>query len=353
MCQLFGLYGYGGIYRVAVELALRLKRSLDVVLVCRKVLREPEEKFEVIELNVKNTMDLWRKLRELEEVFDIIHTHDVYSLPGLVSKRRRAKVVYTDHGIVPIRYQDQIMRSFPGFVFAHFCRRFAQQADVSVGISNYITDELRRIGCRRALTIPNGVDVEKFKPIREPEKIREFKMGHPMLLKVGLVEKHKNIDYHIAAMPFILKKFPKANLIFIGTGKNVEYYRRLIKASKLDGYVHFLGWVPDHLLPFYYNAADVVVQVDFWHGFGLPILEAMACGKPVITRDAYAMREHIVSSGAGILVSGKDPRELAMALDQIFGNYELYSLRARRYAESLSWDRVTARYIKIYKNVLE
>lgn len=354
VCQLFGLYGYGGIYRVAEELALRLGRFFDVVLLCRKVLREPEEKIEIIELDVRNTADLWKKLQELEELFDVIHTHDVYSLPGLVSKRRRkAKIVYTDHGIVPLKYQDQIVRNFPGFALAHFCRMFARQADMSVGVSSYITDELKRIGCWRALTIPNGVDIEKFKPIKEPERIRKFKMGDPMLLKVGLVERHKNIDYHIAAMPLILRRFPKANLVFIGTGKDLERYKRLVKASKLDGYVHFLGWVPDSLLPLYYNAADIVIQVDFWHGFGLPILEAMACGKPVITRDAYAMREHILLSKAGVLVEGKDPKELVMALDQVFSNYGSYSLRARRYAESLSWDNVVVKYVKVYEWVLE
>ncbi|MEM4889509.1 MAG: glycosyltransferase family 4 protein [Thermosphaera sp.] len=353
VCQLFGFYDHGGICRVAVELALRLRRVFDVTLVCRKILRRPEEDVDVIELGSRSTADLWKKLRKLRELFDVIHTHDVYSLPALVRGRRRAKVVYTDHGFVPIKYQSHIMRSFHGVMFAHLCRLFARWADVSVGISDYIVAELKEIGCLNVLKVPNGVDLERFRPIERLEDLHKLKIGDPMLLKVGLIEKHKAVDYHIAAMPFILKRFPRARLVFIGTGKEIDHYKRFVKMRKLDRFVHFLGWVPDNLLPLYYNAADVILQVDYWHGFGLPILEGMACGKPVIARNAYAMREHILRSGAGVLVDGKDPRELVAALEQVLNNYKTYSLKARKYAAHFSWDKVIIKYMGVYKKVLE
>ncbi|MEM4444591.1 MAG: glycosyltransferase family 4 protein [Thermofilum sp.] len=354
VCQLIGFYDHGGICRVAVELALRLRRVFDVALVCRKVLRKPEEDIEIIELNSKNTADLWKKLHELQELFDIIHTHDVYSLPALVRGQHRAKIVYTDHGIVPIKYQSNIVVSFHGVMFAHLCRLFARQADAVVGISDYIVNELRyKVGCRNVVKIPNGIDIERFKPLRSKEGYLNLKIGDPMLLKVGLIMKHKAVDYHIASMPFILKKFPNARLVFIGAGSDINYYKALAKAMKIDRFVHFLGYVPNHVLPLYYNAADIALQVDYWHGFGLPILEAMACGKPVIARDAYAMRELILESGAGVLVKGKDPRELAAAVEQVLSSYEDYSLRARRYAERFDWNKVVTKYMAVYERVLE
>lgn len=352
ICQLFGFYDHAGICRVAVELALRLRKVFDVTLVCRKILRKPEEDIEIIELNTRNTIDLWRKLQKVRKLFDVVHTHDVYSLPGLVIGQRSTKIVYTDHGIVPLKYQSRILRGFQGFAFAHFCRFFARWTDVSIGVSDYITAELKRIGCLNVLTIPNGVDLQMFRPIDEPMKFHKLKIGSPMLLKVGLIEKHKGVDYHIAAMPFILKKFPRANLVFIGSGKDIDRYRRLVEAKGLNRFVHFLGWVPRYLLPLYYNAADVVLQVDYWHSFGLPILEGMACGKPVIARNAYAMKEHILRSRAGVLIDGKDPQELVEALDQVLSNYEYYSLKARQYAEGFGWDKVVAKYVKVYEKVL-
>lgn len=352
VCQVFGFYGYGGIYRVAVELSLRIRKRFDVVLACRKILGKPEEDIEIVELAPKNTIDLWIKLQRLRNSFDIVHTHDVYSLPGLVVGRRKSKIVYTDHGIIPLKYHDNVLRSFPGVLFAHMCRIFALWTDVTVGISDYITTELRQIGCRNVITIPNGVDIDRFRPIGESEQIRALKIGDPMLLKVGLIERHKNIDYHISAMYYILKRFPRAALVFIGTGKDFEHYKNMIKKTKLKNSVHFLGWVPEHLLPLYYNAADVILQVDSWHGFGLPILEGMACGKPVIARNAYAMKEHIIKSGAGILVDGERPVEILKALEDILTDYEYYSLKARKYAEKYSWDGIAAKYIEIYEKLL-
>ena len=104
VCQVFGDYNYGGIARVAVDLSSRLKDDFQVTMLCRKAIRKPEEGFALVELKPRNTLDLWHKLSRIEG-FDIIHCHDVYALPALVrNKRRKAKIVYTHHGIVPLKY---------------------------------------------------------------------------------------------------------------------------------------------------------------------------------------------------------------------------------------------------------
>lgn len=351
ICQLFGFYDYAGIAQVAVQLSLRLRKNFDVTLVCRKITRKIEEDIKIVELKPKNTLELWKILDRLLEEFDIIHSHDVYSLPGLLRKKRTAKIIYTDHGIVPLKYSRK--ESFQGFLFAHFCRFFARRSDLSIGISDYIVNELKyKVGCSNVMKIPNGVDTERFRPIGASEKYLKLKLGNPMLLKVGLIEKHKAVDYHIASMPFILKKFPRAHMVFIGAGRDINYYKTLVRDMKLDRFIHFLGWMPSQMLPLYYNASDIILQADYFHGFGLPMLEGMACGKPIIARDAYAMREHILKSGAGVLVRGKDPRELASAVEHILDNYDSYASKAREYAKRFDWERIAAQYEEAYKKVL-
>jgi len=86
VCQLIGYYDHGGICRVAVELTLRLRKFFEVTLVCRKVLRKPEEDVEIVELGSKNTADLWKKLHKLREQFNIIHTRSV--LPSSLCERK-------------------------------------------------------------------------------------------------------------------------------------------------------------------------------------------------------------------------------------------------------------------------
>jgi glycosyltransferase involved in cell wall biosynthesis len=347
---LFGEYNYAGITQVAVQLAIKLRETFDITLICRRIVRKVEEGVEIIELRPKTTLELWKMLGKTVDQFDIVHTHDVYTLPGLLRRKRKARIIYTDHGIVPMKYSR--IASIPGTLFAHFCRLFSPRADLTVGISDYIVDELRQIGCQSVVKIPNGIDTEKFRPISEPEKILKLKCGNPMLLKVGLIEMHKAIDYHIASMPFILKKFPEARLVFIGTGRDLAYYRAKVKALRLDRVIHFIGWVPHEIMPLYYNAADIVLAVDYCHSFGLPILEGMACGKPVIARNGYAMREHVLNSRAGVLVQGENPREVATAVDQIMDNYDFYSSRAREYAKLFDWGVIAAQYRKVYESVL-
>lgn len=350
VCQLIGCYDYAGITQVAVQLSIKLREKFNTILITRKIARRTEENIKIVKLDTRTTLEYWKALDRIDDQFDVIHTHDVYSLPGLLRKKRTAKIVYTDHGIVPLRYSR--INNFHGTILAHFCRSFARRADVCIGISDYIVDELKnRVGCLNVLKIPNGVDTEKFKPISDKEYLK-LKLGNPMLLKVGLIEKHKAIDYHIYSMPFILKKFPKAHLVFIGTGRDINYYKTLVRDMRLDSFIHFLGWIPNRMLPLYYNAADIILQVDYCHSFGLPILEGMACGKPVIARDAYAMREHIQKSGAGVLVQGKDPHELVMAVKHILDNYDFYTQKAREYAKHFDWKRIAAQYIEAYKKVL-
>jgi len=350
LCQLFGAYNYAGIAQVAVQLSLKLRGEFEVTPITREIERRVEEDIDIVELKSRTTAEYWKALNRIVNQFDIVHTHDVYSLPGLLRKKRTAKIVYTDHGIVPLKYSP--IKSFHGIVFAHLCRLFSRRADVCVGISDYIVDELKnRIGCLNVMKIPNGIDTEKFRPINESREYLKLKLGDPMLLKVGLVEKHKAVDYHIASMPYILKKFPKAHLVFIGTGKEIDYYRTVVRTMRLGHSVHFLGWVPNHMLPLYYNAADIVLQADYWHGFGLPLLEGMACGKPVIARDAYAMREHILKSGAGVLVRGDDIQEIAMAVEHILDNYDFYALKAREYAKRFDWNCIAAQYKRAYERL--
>jgi len=129
--------------------------------------------------------------------------------------------------------------------------------------------------------------------------------------------------------------------------------QRKVRRLNIEQHVIFVGFKPDQVLVNYYNAADIIVEIPKWHGFGLPILEGMACGKPVITRNAYAMREHILSSGAGLLVNGDDPKEVANAILKVMTNYYLYTHKARSYAERFNWVRIADEYKQLYLGLLK
>lgn len=352
ICQLFGHYNYGGIARVVTDLSSRLENDFQVAMLCRKAVKKPEEGLNLVELKPKNTLDLWRKLSDIGE-FDVIHCHDIYALPGLVrNKGRRAKIVYTHHAIVPWRYSK--IKDISGWVLAHLCGKYAiPKVDLAVGISDYTLGELReRYKCQKTVKIPDGVDIEKFCTTLEDNSFLRLKTGCPTLLFVGLLEKHKGVKFIIDSMPCILREFPEASLVLVGTGRDDKLLGEHVARMGLQERVIFPGFVEDDVLLSYYNASDIHVEASYWHGFGLPIIEAMACGKPVITRDAYAMREHIVNSGAGVLFEKDDPKELVSAVREIMGNYEEYASRARKYAENFDLNHVASEYAKAYVNIL-
>jgi len=347
VCQVFGDYNYGGIARFVADLSSRLKDNLQVTMLCRKAIRKPEEGLNLVELKPRNTVDLWRKLTRIGE-FDIIHCHDVYALPALVrNKGRKAKIVYTAHGIVPWRYSRA--KDSLGWVLAYLCARYAlPRVDLAIGMSDYILGELQdRYKCRNIAKIPGGVDTKKFCMAVGQNSSLKLE-GKPILLYVGLIEKHKGVKFLIHSMQHILKEFPDALLVLIGTGRDEKSLRQYVRRSGLEGKVIFLGFVEHNMLTPYYNASDTHIEPAYCHGFGLPIIEAMACGKPVITRDAYAMREHILNSRAGVLFKRDDAKELVNAIREIIGNYEEYASSARKYSENFDLSLMASEYVKKY-----
>jgi glycosyltransferase involved in cell wall biosynthesis len=115
-----------------------------------------------------------------------------------------------------------------------------------------------------------------------------------------------------------------------------------------------LGKTPIDELPLLYGGAEAVVYASLWEGFGMPIIEAMACGTPVITSNVAAMPE--TAGGAALLVDPNSPGEIAAAMSRIASDVALCaSLRVRglERARQFSWDRTARETLTLYREVLE
>jgi len=144
-----------------------------------------------------------------------------------------------------------------------------------------------------------GID-ERFKPIKDKEKIKKvlakYKVEYPKryLLYVGAIEPRKNLDTAIKVFSRLIKDKNYSDLEFLIVGragwKNEEIFQ-LIKDLGLDKKVKFVGFVEDEDLPYFYNAAKVLVYLSKYEGFGLPPLEALACGIPVLAGENSSIQE--------------------------------------------------------------
>ena len=204
--------------------------------------------------------------------------------------------------------------------------------------------------------IPSGVDVRRFKPIprEEAENRLGLDKGIPRVLYVGAITLSKGIDY-------LLKSFARlgptardsVQLVLIGDGDYADRARLLAEQLGIGHRVTFAGKRPNDQIPWWMNACDVLVLPSLSEGFGVVLIEAMACGKPVVATTCGGP-EDIVTPKTGILVPPADEMCLAEALVEVLANGHRFSARAiRRHAvENYAYESVGARILDLYQQVL-
>lgn len=229
-----------------------------------------------------------------------------------------------------------------------------------------ITDSMNtKIDCINYLKIPEekirvvplAADA-RYKPLPHMELVKEelknkYKLKLPFILCVGTLEKRKNIPTLIKAFNELITNEIKHKLIIIGQkGWKYNEIFETINRLGLNDEIIFTGYVPDEDLVKFYNAADLFVYPSLYEGFGLPPLEAMACGTPVITSNTSSLPE--VVGDAGIMVDPYETDVLSDEMYKILTNESLHSnLRKRglKRAEKFSWDRTARQTWKVYQDV--
>jgi glycosyltransferase involved in cell wall biosynthesis len=197
---------------------------------------------------------------------------------------------------------------------------------------------------RRIAVISHGVDVARFRPDGPVTSLLDD-LPHPRFLAVGALLPVKRLELAIAGVAAL----GRGSLTILGDGYLRPSLSRL-GAERLGARFRLCDAVPFDLLPTYYRAADALVfPSDPEERFGLVLLEAMACGLPVVATDDEVRRE-IVGDG-GLLVDPRDPAALARALDRAVTAD--WSGRPRRQAERLSWSEIAARYEALLTHLVE
>jgi glycosyltransferase involved in cell wall biosynthesis len=220
-------------------------------------------------------------------------------------------------------------------------------SDRIVCVSENTRDDVEKIfsvAAEKLKVIPNGVDTAIFKKLDkvEAKKIIDSKYGvrDDFILYVGtLTLPQKNIVRLVDAYDVLVRKGVKHKLVLVGSnGKDAHLISRRVKELGLADRVHFVGYIPDEALPFFYNAATVFCFPSLYEGFGLPVLEAMACGCPVVTSSTSAMSE--VAGNAAVLVDPLEVDEIAAAMMSLIEDSRLrddYGKRGINGALKFTW----------------
>ncbi len=209
--------------------------------------------------------------------------------------------------------------------------------------------------------IPPGVDLERFKPLGNLDKVNSNRK-EKVILFLGLLDefhRYKGLEYLIQAMQIISKRLKEVKLFIGGEGKLKSYYKDLVLSLGLSAFVEFKGFLAQEELIYYYNRCDVFVLPSVskvQEGFGIVLLEAMACGKPVVTTTVVGTAQRIKEAGAGIVVEPRDTLALANAILNILSEDTLAQEMAERalrlVREDYAWAVIAKKVGELYKRCL-
>jgi glycosyltransferase involved in cell wall biosynthesis len=197
-----------------------------------------------------------------------------------------------------------------------------------------------------------------FQPLPKEEVepvLQKLKVPRPYILFVGSVAPRKNLLRLLKAYSLLSQQENKPYLVIVGSHhvwKN-EPIAKTVAVLKLEDWVHFTGFVAEADLPALYNGAELFVFPSLYEGFGLPPLEAMACGTPVVTSNTSSLPE--VVGDAALQVDPYDIGAIAAAIERVLNDPVLAEeLRQRGLARAgqFSWQKMAEETIEVYKHVL-
>ena len=269
--------------------------------------------------------------------------------------------VVTIYDLSFLRYPEAF-RPFNRWYLSRFTARSVERAAAIITISESTRqDVIELLGAspERVHTIYCGVD-RAFRPRPEAE-VATFKASHHLpdsfILFLGTLEPRKNVDGLIRAYARWREQDKAAPPLIVAGGKGWYYTKifELVERLNLTDFVRFPGYVPQQELSLWYNAASLFVYPSHFEGFGLPVLEAMACGTPVITSTVSSLPEVAGTDGAAWLVDPTDNEALAEAMAQMMSQPDRrvdMSARGRARAAGFQWERTARETVAVYQKVL-
>jgi phosphatidylinositol alpha-1,6-mannosyltransferase len=197
--------------------------------------------------------------------------------------------------------------------------------DAFIAVSRYSAKRFVRwshIAIDRGFILPNCVDVDRFKPgIRDTSLVERYGLqSSKVMLTVGRMaaaERYKGFDEVIAVMPQLVYRFPELRYLIVGDGSDRGRLEATVRALGLSNHVIFAGRIPEAEKVAHYNLADVFVMPSYGEGFGIALIEAAACGIPIVGSSVDGSRDALLNGRLGRMVDPTNPDELVEAITAI------------------------------------
>lgn len=319
------------------------------------------DNFKINNVDTDYSNNFWDEVN----VPNILNTSDIqlYHVPqngvGL-SKCVECKKVITLHDIIPLRMPETVSDRYLR-IFNNELPKIVQMCDGIITVSEFSKHDIsKQFNIPEEKIFVTHLAAENlYTPLSKCESkkavTKKYDIEEDFILYVGGFSPRKNIVGLIESyslLPINLRN--RYKLVIIGKkGKSYSIYKKRTEELNIDQNVIFTDFVPLEDMPLFYNAAEVLVYPSFYEGFGLPPIEAMACGTPVITSNVTSLKE--ICQGSAILVNPEDIDMLSENIERVLTNSLLRLTLVRKSLEKskeFSWNKTALKTINAYNKIL-
>lgn len=225
----------------------------------------------------------------------------------------------------------------------------ARQAAGLITVSSALRDRLIALGAdaKKIIVLRNGVDLNFFRPTERDTLRADLGIRGPLLLSVGNLVTSKGHDLTLRALALLAD----VHLAIAGEGPEHAVLQKLAAELGITQRVHFLGNLPQTKLPELYSAADVMVLASSREGWANVLLEAMACGTPVVATAVGGTPEVVTSPAAGLLLHVRNPQALADAVSRLLAAPPSRE-STRQYAARFGWDEISQGQLQLFRAIM-
>jgi glycosyltransferase involved in cell wall biosynthesis len=303
-------------------------------------------------LDIRSAIDLARLVRDLK--IEVVHAHLGRDYPiAAIATNGPSKLICTRHVLFTLGKLQRIT-----------CKRISRFIAVSDPVAISLRSQ-RLVPADRITVVPNGVDIAKITTIlknTDVDAIRKklnLERGRRLVVTVGELNPLKGHEDFVRAASIVARERPDVDFVIAGedrskSGENLKRLKAAIAREELENRVHLVGWVDN--LPGLLAASDVFVSASHTESFGLAILEAMACGLPVVATRTGGAQELIRDLESGLTIKIRDFREMAKAIQSVLRDELLRITLGRNAAESarseFSLESMVSRTEAVYRQAL-
>ena len=296
----------------------------------------------------------------LSEKADIIHFFYNWSFPF----NKKVPCVLTVHDVIPFTFREAMGLYRNMFLYKPGIRTACRLNDMIATVSDFSKQDIaKKVGVplEKITVIPNGLREPNPEDLSLEEELRKKYSASKFVLNVGGIHERKNIVRLIHAFAILVEERGYAGkLIITGSVSGAPYQRKMkricdasVKETGMENRIVFTDFISEKELDSLFRMADLLIYPSLYEGFGIPILEAMKMGLPVITSNITAMPE--VANDAAYLVDPKNVEEMASAMSKLLENDQLREElieKGLERARAYTWQDVSERYLKLYQKTI-